>query len=131
MMKSLLYTMTVALACMTAIPVAVVGSSLSSRAAAAEQPCAATVTAESSGASIREDVDAIVQCNTSRPVSTQSAERMTQPHRISADKQPLPTTSPAVKQSNPQPSYCPAVPNLDSSGLFYYFEAIRGCQYGS
>ncbi len=131
MMKNLVYTITVALTCMAAVPVVIIGSPLSLKANATEQTCAATVTAETSGASIRERVDAIAHCNTSQPSSTQFSTGTAQSQRMSSDLKPSQTMSNSVKESSPPSSYCPPVPNVNASGLFYYFEAIHGCRYGS
>ncbi len=130
-MKNLVYPMTVAFACLTAIPMAVVGASLVPRANAAEQVCVATVTAETSGASVREAVDAIAHCNTRQPSSIQSLKPMAQTQMVFPAMQPSQTRSNSLQEKDSQPSFCPPVPNVEASGLFYYFEVIHGCRYRS
>lgn len=130
-MKNLVYPITVACACLTAIPMAVVGVSLVPRANAAEQVCVATVTAETSGASVREAVDVIALCNTRQPSSIQSLKPIAQTPMGSPAMKPSQTRSNSLQERDSQPSYCPPVPNVEASGLFYYFEVIHGCRYGS
>ncbi|NJP11737.1 MAG: hypothetical protein HC866_21565 [Leptolyngbyaceae cyanobacterium RU_5_1] len=127
-MKTLIYTATVALACLSSVPLALASSSMGSAAYAAEQDCQVTSGSATAGGAIREHLEAIAKCGSMNQRLPETEASLDRGKTVSPS---VSTTSMGKSEPSSYPAYCPFLLGGAEPGEFGYHEALYKCRYGS
>ncbi len=129
-MQKLISAATITLACISSISVSLLGSSIATKALAAEGTCSFLIGSTTTGGSAREQLDAIARCNSIRQPSA-VAEPAIQPGTKMSSSKITPDIVQTESRDNGYPAYCTSLPAGVKPGDFAFREALELCKYGS
>jgi hypothetical protein len=128
-MKKIIYAATVALTCISAISVGLASPSITSKAVAAEGSCIFLSGSNTTGGSVRTQLDANANCNATNQPTTM-AKPSIQPRVTMSSIQLVPNVVRSSNRDNGYPAYCTPLAAGVTPGDFAFREALEQCKYG-
>jgi hypothetical protein len=129
-MKTLIFTSTFTLACVTSISIALI-TSTTSRAYAADRSCLSSSSSATTGGAARQQLVAIAQCDSNPPplnnVPTVLALPKSATPKIMVDG----INTPRSDESDVYPAYCAAFVGRLTPDDFGFYEALQRCTRGN